>query len=86
MAQPSRARVPDYSSRPTLIIGAVLDRQNEPEVQGVTPIGFTLPKGLRIIVRDYAHGPEHTDGDAYEDRELDDEEEDTDAEGHDQTP
>jgi hypothetical protein len=60
--------VPDYANdpdgRPTLIIGVSAD---ENVMFGVEAVGFDLPANLRIVKRDYDHGPIHEDNLAYED-------------------
>ena len=56
---------PNYSDRPTIIVGV----DDDGVVYGVEAVGFPMPAGVRIIVRNYSHGPchDHEDGPAYED-------------------
>lgn len=59
---------PDYSDRPTLIVGT----DDNGGVYGVEAVGFALPDGVRVVYRNYDHGPCHDveDGLAYEDEEA----------------
>ena len=59
---------PDYSDRPTIIVGT----DDEGNTYGVETVGFDLPADTRIVYRNYSHGPSHDeeDGLAYEDTEA----------------
>jgi len=60
---------PDYSDRPTLIVGV----DDEGNTYGVEAVAFSLPDDVRIVYRNYSHGPAHDepDGLGYEDAVVD---------------
>jgi hypothetical protein len=57
--------MPDYSDRPTLIVGV----DDEGGTYGVQAVGITLPENVRIVYRNYSRGQSHEEehGLAFED-------------------
>jgi hypothetical protein len=59
---------PDYSDRPTLVIGYASGDQ---AVYGVEAEGFLIPEGVRVVARDFSLGSEEDEeGTLYEDEIL----------------